>query len=84
MCALAYAILERRLVRLDGIGATLARAIGTDRKGRASLVLYASGIGLGLVHAWLGLAIYVIVAIVWFLPDRRIEHAVHGEQAGGG
>jgi len=84
MCALAYAVLERRLVRLDGMGATLARAIGADRKGRASLVLYASGIGLGLVHAWLGLAIYVIVAMVWFLPDRRIEQAVHGEQAGGG
>jgi uncharacterized membrane protein len=83
MCALAYALLERRLVRLDGAGATLARAIGADRKGRASLVLYASGIGLGLVHAWLGLAIYVIVAMVWFLPDRRIERAVHGEQEAG-
>jgi uncharacterized membrane protein len=79
LCALAYALLERRLVRLDGAGGALARAIGTDRKGRASLLLYAGGIGLGLLHAWLGLAIYVFVALVWVLPDRRIERAMQGE-----
>jgi uncharacterized membrane protein len=78
LCALAYALLERRLVRLDGAGGALARAIGTDCKGRASLLLYAGGIGLGLLHAWLGLAIYVFVALVWVLPDRRIERAMQG------
>jgi len=76
MCALAYAILEHRLARLQGGNEGLALAIGADRKGWMSIALYASGIVLGFVHAALGLAIYVIVALVWFMPDRRIERYV--------
>lgn len=73
MCALSYAILEHRLAALHGANASLAEAIGADRKGWGSLLLYACGIALGFVHAWLGLAVYVGVALVWFLPDRRVE-----------
>lgn len=76
MCALAYAILEHRLASLHGGNEMLALAIGADFKGWVSLLLYASGIALGFVHAWLGLAVYVIVALVWFIPDRRIERYV--------
>ena len=73
MCAVAYAILEHCLASLHGANASLARAIGADRKGWLSLLLYGCGIGLGFVHAALGLAVYVLVAAVWFMPDRRIE-----------
>lgn len=76
MCALAYAILEHRLASLHGGNEMLALAIGSDFKGWLSILLYASGIALGFVHAWLGLAVYVIVALVWFVPDRRIERYV--------
>lgn len=81
MCALSYAILEHRLVRLHGAGGTLARAIGADRKGWFSLLMYACGIGLGFIQAWLGLAAYVVVALIWFLPDRRIEGVLAGAAA---
>jgi len=73
MCAVSYAILEHRLARLNGGGRSLALAIGADYKGWVSLTMYAAGIGLGFVNAWLGLAVYVAVALIWFIPDRRLE-----------
>ena len=76
MCAVSYALLEHGLVRMGRANAALARAIGADRKGRLSLIAYACGIALGLVHAWLGVAVYVAVAIAWFMPDPRIERRV--------
>ena len=76
MCALSYALLEHRLVRMSGTNPALAHAIGRDRKVRFSLLAYGCGIVLGLVQPWLGLAIYVAVAIVWFVPDSRIEKEV--------
>lgn len=79
MCAVSYTLLEHRLVRLDRPNAGLALTIGADRKGWLSLAAYACGIALGLVHAWMGLAIYVAVAIAWFIPDRRLEPAVGAE-----
>lgn len=79
MCAVSYTALEHRLVRVDRANATLALAIGADRKGWLSMMTYACGIGLGLLHAWIGLAIYIAVAIAWFLPDRRIEGTVARE-----
>ena len=76
MCAVAYAMLEHRLAGLHGPNRALALAIGADRKGWISLLLYACGIGLGFVRAWMGLAVYVVVALVWFIPDRRLERAI--------
>lgn len=73
MCSVSYALLVHRLAHLHSGNEALALAIGADRKGWVSMALYACGIGLGLVHAWLGLAIYVLVALAWFVPDRRIE-----------
>lgn len=84
MCALSYAMLEHALVRLDRGHATLALAIGADRKGWLSLAAYAGGIGLGFVQAWIGLAIYTVVAIAWFIPDRRIEARLALDEEGGG
>ena len=76
MCAVSYALLEHGLVRMGRANAALARAIGADRKGRLSLIAYACGIALGLVHAGLGVAVYVAVAVAWFMPDPRIERRV--------
>jgi uncharacterized membrane protein len=73
MAAVAYFILARVLVRDNGPDSALAKAFGKDAKGRISIVLYAVGIALSLWHAWLAVAVYVLVAIMWITPDRRIE-----------
>jgi uncharacterized membrane protein len=74
MCALAFSFLARALVTLEGEGSPLARAIGRDYKGLASILLYVLAIPLALVKPWFAFALYVTVAIIWFLPDRRIEN----------
>ncbi len=76
MCGLAYLILSQKLIALNGSDSPLARAIGRDIKGRISLMLYAAAILLAFVHHWISLALYVAVAIMWFVPDRRIERAM--------
>ena len=73
MCAIAYALLVRSLTRHQGENKALAEAIGSDKKGWLSLALYLMGIGLAFVHPWLGFAVYIGVALIWFIPDRRIE-----------
>ncbi|AFY72205.1 putative integral membrane protein [Synechococcus sp. PCC 7502] len=71
--AIAYTILSITLISHHGAGSTLAIAIGKDIKGKVSLGIYALGILLSFVNSWLGFSLYVLVAIIWFLPDRRIE-----------
>jgi uncharacterized membrane protein len=73
MSAIAYAILVRILIRDNGPDSALAKAVGKDVKGIISIVLYAVGIAASLMYAWLALLVYVLVAIMWFIPDRRIE-----------
>jgi uncharacterized membrane protein len=73
MNGLAYTILAGMLVRHEGPGSTLAQAFGRDRKGWASMVLYAAGIASAFVNPAISLAIYVFVAMMWFIPDLRIE-----------
>jgi uncharacterized membrane protein len=73
MAAVAYYILARVLIRDNGPESKLAKAFGTDFKGRISVVLYAAGIAASLWHPWLAAAIYVSVAVMWIIPDRRIE-----------
>ena len=73
MCGVAYAILVRMLIALHGADSALAHAIGSDRKGNISLVLYAVAIPLTFLSEWIALGIYVVVAVMWFIPDRRIE-----------
>jgi len=74
--ALAYTILVRTLIAHHEPGSTLATAIGADRKGQLSLLLYVVGIGLSFVAWWLGAALYVAVALVWLVPDTRIERTL--------
>jgi len=71
--AIAYFILSRMLLKTHGPESTLARAIGSDFKGKISVLLYLLAIGLALIDARLSLAIYVLVALMWFAPDPRIE-----------
>ena len=70
---LAYYILAHTLVAEQGPDSRLARAIGRDRKGKLSVVLWVIGIGLAFVNPWLAVAVYVGVAMMWLVPDRRIE-----------
>ncbi len=74
MCAgIAYYILAHTLIAEQGPDSRLARAFGRDRKGQVSVLLYAIGIGLAFVNSWMAVAIYVGVALMWLVPDRRIE-----------
>jgi uncharacterized membrane protein len=71
--AIAYTVLQACLIRANGPGSALAEATGVDTKGKLSVALYASAIALAFVSAWISQAIYVLVALVWIVPDRRIE-----------
>jgi uncharacterized membrane protein len=73
MAAVAYFIFARILVRDNGPDSSLAKAFGKDFKGRISIVFYAAGSLTALWQPWLAIAIYVLVAVMWFIPDRRIE-----------
>ena len=73
LAAVAYFILTRELIALHGRDSTLAAALGRDLKGKASLVLYAAAIPLAFWHPWIACALYVLVAVLWLIPDRRIE-----------
>lgn len=73
MCAVAYAVLVRSLTTHHPENKVLAEAIGSDRKGNLSLVLYLCGIALSFIHPWLGFALYVATALIWLIPDTRIE-----------
>jgi uncharacterized membrane protein len=71
--AIAYFILTRTLIRHHGKDSTLATALGRDSKGKISLVIYALAILLAFVNVWLANLLYVLVALMWLIPDRRIE-----------
>ena len=73
---LAYYFLARCLVVLHGEDSTLGIAIGKDRKGKLSLLIYAAGIGLSFINSWMGVGMYIIVAVMWFIPDKRIENKI--------
>jgi uncharacterized membrane protein len=73
---LAFTILSRSIIAAQGDASALRAAIGRDVKGKASAVLYASAIPLAFWHQWISDIIYVGVALMWFIPDPRIEHRV--------
>jgi len=72
----AYFLLERALIAQHGPDSRLATALGADFKGKTSLVIYASAIPIAFFNAWISLGLYVVVALIWFVPDRRIEKTV--------
>jgi uncharacterized membrane protein len=76
LAAIAYFILQTALVKEQGADSKLAAALGSDLKGKSSPALYVAGILSTLVYPGLGLAFYVFVALMWLVPDRRIESAL--------
>ena len=83
--ALSYYLLQAALLRASGNNSLLAAAIGRDVKGKLSPLLYCLGIGLSFANRWLGVAVYVVVALMWLMPDRRVERVLtrQDEAAGG-
>jgi uncharacterized membrane protein len=71
--SIAYLILQTALIRAEGEHSRLRAALGSDVKGKISAPLYCLGIGLAFADRWIGLAIYVAVALIWLVPDRRVE-----------
>ena len=76
MAGLAYWILERSLVASEGANSVLAKAIGNDRKGILSVAIYATAVPLAFLGHWIAQCLYVVVALIWLVPDRRIERAL--------
>jgi uncharacterized membrane protein len=73
MPAVAYYLLEKAILRIEGRGSALARALGRNVKGKASPLLYLAAIGFAFIDPLISGAIYVLVALMWLIPDRRIE-----------
>jgi TMEM175 potassium channel family protein len=84
MAAIAYYILQRTIMARQGPDSVLAEAVGCDWKGKLSPVIYFLAILLAFVNSWIAAALYVAVALLWLIPDRRIERvlAKHGHSGG--
>jgi len=76
MAGIAYFILQQAIIVSQGPTSVLRKAIGSDWKGKVSPILYVAGIVSSLFSSWMAQAIYVFVALLWLIPDRRIEHAL--------
>jgi uncharacterized membrane protein len=76
MNAIGYTLLMTLMIRHEGADSALARAMGRDIKGKVSLLMYALAIGLAFVQPVVSLALYVLVAMIWFIPDRRVERTL--------
>lgn len=73
MCGVAYYILAQALIKANGADSVVAKAIGQDRKGKISIVIYLLAIPLAFYQPWLAGVLYIAVAAMWLVPDRRIE-----------
>ncbi len=76
MAAIAYWVLTITIINEEGRDSLLARAVGRDLKGKLSIVAYVVAIALAFVNHWLAAAIYILVALAWLVPDRRIERVL--------
>lgn len=72
-CAITYFILQSVIIKSHDNNFPLRKVVGSDRKGKISIGCYILGIGFSFLNSWLGIAFYVIVAIMWLIPDKRIE-----------
>jgi uncharacterized membrane protein len=76
MPAIAYVLLQKAIVHRQGAHSVLAAALGKDLKGKISPVFYIAGIALAFVYPLASIALYVLVAAIWLVPDRRIEKVI--------
>ena len=77
LAAIAYFILQNIIVADHGRDSKLARELGEDWKGKLSMLLYATGIAMAFWHAWISPYIYTLVALIWLVPDKRLERIIH-------
>ncbi len=76
MAAIAYWLLAKSIIAAHGPDSLLAKAIGKDFKGRRSIILYAFAILIAYVNHWISLGIYILVALLWLIPDKRVERVL--------
>jgi uncharacterized membrane protein len=76
LAAIAYLLLQHAILRQEGPDSTLGSAVGSDRKGKVSPLIYAIAIPVAFLHPWMAGALYVVGALMWLVPDRRIERKV--------
>jgi uncharacterized membrane protein len=81
MAAIAYWVLQQRIIAVQGEDSILRKAVRKDWKGKVSPLLYSSAIVLAFVSRWVAVAIYAFVALMWIIPDRRIERVLTGQEA---
>jgi uncharacterized membrane protein len=79
--AIAYLILQTMLIRAEGDSSRLRAALGSDVKGKISALLYCLAIALAFADRWLALAVYLAVALIWLVPDRRVERRLTAASA---
>ncbi len=75
-CAIAWEIERRVLIRLHEVDSVLVRAMGTNLKEGVSVALYLVAIAAAFVHTWIACFLYIVVAVIWFVPDRRVEREI--------
>jgi len=80
MCGCAYTILTFALIRHHGRGSLLAKAIGSDRKGKISVLIYLVAIAVSWLNSTVSFGLYILVACIWFVPDKRIEKQLVGDE----
>ena len=80
MSAFAYLILQQRIIASQGEDSLLKKAVGSDWKGKLSPALYLAAILLAFLSPWLSVAVYVFAALIWVVPDRRIERILAGSE----
>ena len=80
LAAIAFTILQRRMMRMPASRERMHEVFGTDLKGKVSPLLYVLGIALAFVEPWLGLVPFVVVALIWLVPDPRIERYLRRQQ----
>ena len=80
MCALSYPVLIWSLIRLHGKDSLLATSVGKGTKGKVSVAIYSAGILISWFNSWISFALYCVVAIIWFIPDTRIEKRVSNKE----
>jgi uncharacterized membrane protein len=81
LSAIAYWILQQLIIASQGPDSLLKKAVGSDWKGKASPLAYLAAIPLAFWQGWLSLALYVLVALIWLVPDTRIERVIHHDPA---
>jgi uncharacterized membrane protein len=74
MAGIAYLVLQQTIIAADGPDSILKRAVGRDWKGKLSMVFYVVAIAATFWAAWIAQALYLLMALIWLVPDRRIEH----------